>query len=80
MDLDTVAYRFDSPAGHFCIKCRLSGRWRVKHEAMPWGDSFPSAQAAAQALAAAFPVPAQLALWQEQVGACGCTAWPTTRV
>ena len=40
MDLDTITYVFQSLDGTFTIKPRLSRRWRVKHDSMPWGDSF----------------------------------------
>mgnify|MGYP003352447211 CR=1 FL=1 len=49
MDLDTVSYVFQSLDGTFTIKPRLSRRWRVKHDSMPWGDSFASAEEAARA-------------------------------
>lgn len=65
MDLDTVTYVFQSPEGTFSIKPRLSRRWRVKHDSSPWGDSFASAEEAAQALAREFDVPVNLTEWTE---------------
>ncbi|PIM50511.1 hypothetical protein CS062_24635 [Roseateles chitinivorans] len=65
MDLDTVSYVFQSLDGTFTIKPRLSRRWRVKHDSMPWGDSFATAEEAAKALAARFAVPADLREWTE---------------
>lgn len=65
MELDTVTYVFQSLDGTFTIKPRLSRRWRVKHDSMPWGDSFATAEEAAQALSRNFAVPAALADWTE---------------
>ncbi|WP_423599392.1 hypothetical protein [Roseateles sp. MS654] len=65
MDLDTISYVFQSPDGTFTIKPRLSRRWRVKHDSMPWGDSFATAEDAAAALAERFAVPADLREWTE---------------
>jgi hypothetical protein len=65
MDLDTVSYVFQSLEGTFTIKPRLSRRWRVKHDSMPWGDSFATAEEAAKALAERFAVPANLQEWTE---------------
>ncbi|SEL66396.1 hypothetical protein SAMN05216359_11362 [Roseateles sp. YR242] len=65
MDLDTVTYVFQGPEGTFSIKPRLSRRWRVKHDSAPWGDSFSTAQEAAQALAREFDVPEDLQEWTE---------------
>lgn len=66
MDIDSVSYLYESPLGRFTIKSRLSGRWRVKHEQMPWGDSFPTPEAAARALSLEFPVPGDLEEWSEE--------------
>ena len=60
MDLDTVSYVFQSLEGTFTIKPRLSRRWRVKHDSMPWGDSFATAEEAAKALAERFAVAADV--------------------
>ncbi|MET0210209.1 MAG: hypothetical protein ABW220_14290 [Burkholderiaceae bacterium] len=65
MELDTVSYVFQGPSGTFTIKPRLSRRWRVKHDSMPWGDSFGSAEEAATALAKRFDVPTDLSEWTE---------------
>ena len=69
MELDTVSYVFQSLEGTFTIKPRLSRRWRVKHDSMPWGDSFASAEEAALALSARFAVPADLNAWTA-IGDC----------
>lgn len=65
MDLDIVTYVFQGPEGTFSIKPRLSRRWRVKHNSIPWGDSFASAEEAAVALSKVFDVPADLKAWTE---------------
>lgn len=65
MDIDSVSYVFQGPDGTFTIKPRLSRRWRVKRDAMPWGDSFATPQEAAQALAREFVVPDDLKSWTE---------------
>jgi len=65
MELDTVSYLFQSPQGTFKIKQRFSGRWRVMHNDIPWGDSFGSAQSAATAVAETFGVPGKLQEWTE---------------
>lgn len=65
MDLDTISYVYESQDGTFTIKPRLSRRWRVKRGQTPWGDSFPSAEAAALALSQEFAVPAHLDEWTE---------------
>lgn len=65
MDLNTISYAYESPEGLFTIKPRLSRRWRVKRDQTPWGDSFGSAEEAAEALSREFAVPAALAQWNE---------------
>jgi len=65
LELDTVSYVFQSRNRTFTIKPRVSGRWRVSVDSMPWGDSFSSAQEAAIALSREFPVPAALQAWTE---------------
>ncbi len=65
MDLDTISYAYVSVDGRFTIKPRLSRRWRVKRNGEPWGDSFPTAEAAAQAVASQFAAPAALSEWTE---------------
>ncbi|MBO9685457.1 hypothetical protein [Roseateles chitosanitabidus] len=65
MDLDTVSYVFQSLDGTFTIKPRLSKRWRVKHDSMPWGESFATAEEAAGELAKHFAVPSDLREWTE---------------
>lgn len=65
MSLDTVSYVYQGLDGTFTIKPRLSRRWRVKRDSMPWGDSFATAEEAVQALAREFAVPTDLAEWTE---------------
>lgn len=65
MQLDTVSYLFQGPQGTFKIKERFSGRWRVMHNLMPWGDSFVSPQTAARAVSQTFGVPGELHEWNE---------------
>ena len=65
MELDTVSYVFQCPSGTFTVKHRISGRWRVCIDHMPWGESFDGAQDAVSALAAAFDVPASVQAWTE---------------
>lgn len=65
MELDTISYVFQCPGGTFTIKQRISGRWRVRIDHMPWGDSFASAQEAVAALSGTFEVPAAMNEWTE---------------
>ncbi len=65
MELDTVSYVFQSPSGTFTVKQRISGRWRVRIDHMPWGESFASAQDAIGALARSFAVPSTVDEWTE---------------
>ncbi|WP_431257586.1 hypothetical protein ACQ859_16610 [Roseateles chitinivorans] len=63
MELDTVSYVFQSPSGTFTVKQRISGRWRVRIDHMPWDESFANAQEAVTALSRHFDVPALVTEW-----------------
>lgn len=63
MELDTVSYVFQSPSGTFTVKQRISGRWRVRIDHMPWADSFADAQDAVWALSEKFEVPSSVDEW-----------------
>lgn len=65
MELDTVSYLFQGPQGTFKIKQRFSGRWRVMHDDMPWGDSFASLESAVNAISQNFGVPHEVREWTE---------------